>query len=271
VSCRGQSLEGRRRAQRDAASARSPHAARDLEGSLPVHLSGGTSGPAVPPNRPCHSGSPSRRRTHPWRDERRGSRTMPQPTPTSPAADDRSTAGGPVPSQRQDTGPPRGRAARPTWWPLPDQAGRPDPQEQQARLPQQPIRPTSPSPSPRSSTSQPPTSSPDADHARRSIPSPHALSGPQATAPPVQCASAPVRSASAPVQSAQRTATQTQLPPTARRSAVLPPTHSALICVALPGLAISTDQGQLTGRGLDGFYRAGRRVLSRCQIRVAGR
>ncbi|MFE6178483.1 glycogen debranching N-terminal domain-containing protein [Streptomyces sp. NPDC056464] len=27
----------------------------------------------------------------------------------------------------------------------------------------------------------------------------------------------------------------------------------------------------MTGRGLDGFYRAGRRVLSRCQIRVAGR
>lgn len=58
---------------------------------------------------------------------------------------------------------------------------------------------------------------------------------------------------------------------TVRRFADLPPTHNALICVALPGLAISTDQGQLTGRGLDGFYRAGRRVLSRCQIRVAGR
>ncbi|SED29691.1 Glycogen debranching enzyme (alpha-1,6-glucosidase) [Streptomyces sp. PAN_FS17] len=68
------------------------------------------------------------------------------------------------------------------------------------------------------------------------------------------------------------------LPPTpsphtgpARTSAALPPTHNALICVALPGLAISTDQGQMTGQGLDGFYRAGRRVLSRCQIRVAGR
>ncbi|BCL23455.1 glycogen debranching N-terminal domain-containing protein [Streptomyces tuirus] len=44
-----------------------------------------------------------------------------------------------------------------------------------------------------------------------------------------------------------------------------------MICVALPGLAISTDEGQLTGRGLEGFYRAGRRVLSRCEIRVAGR
>ncbi|QJT04592.1 glycogen debranching protein [Streptomyces asoensis] len=44
-----------------------------------------------------------------------------------------------------------------------------------------------------------------------------------------------------------------------------------MICVALPGLAISTEQGQLTGHGLEGFYRAGRRVLSRCQVRVAGR
>ncbi|MEV7738248.1 glycogen debranching N-terminal domain-containing protein [Streptomyces sp. NPDC088921] len=40
--------------------------------------------------------------------------------------------------------------------------------------------------------------------------------------------------------------------------------------MALPGLAISTDQGQLNGHGLEGFYRAGRRVLSRCQIRIAG-
>jgi hypothetical protein len=44
-----------------------------------------------------------------------------------------------------------------------------------------------------------------------------------------------------------------------------------LICVALPGLAISGELGQLTGRGLDGFYRGGRRLLARCQVRVAGR
>ncbi|WP_039933817.1 glycogen debranching N-terminal domain-containing protein [Streptomyces viridochromogenes] len=44
-----------------------------------------------------------------------------------------------------------------------------------------------------------------------------------------------------------------------------------MICVALPGLAISRETGQMTGRGLEGFYRAGRRVLSRCEIRVAGR
>lgn len=59
--------------------------------------------------------------------------------------------------------------------------------------------------------------------------------------------------------------------PAQPRSVGLPPAHTAMICVALPGLAISTEQGQLTGRGLDGFYRAGRRILSRCQVRVAGR
>lgn len=59
--------------------------------------------------------------------------------------------------------------------------------------------------------------------------------------------------------------------PVPRRPAQLPSVHTALICVAMPALAISTDQGQLTGRGLEGFYRAGRRLLSRCQVRVAGR
>ncbi|MGY5117420.1 glycogen debranching N-terminal domain-containing protein [Streptomyces sp. 900105755] len=55
------------------------------------------------------------------------------------------------------------------------------------------------------------------------------------------------------------------------RAGGLPPTHTALICVALPSLAISTEDGQLTGQGLEGFYRAGRRLLARCQVRVAGR
>ncbi|MEU1296249.1 glycogen debranching N-terminal domain-containing protein [Streptomyces sp. NPDC005840] len=59
--------------------------------------------------------------------------------------------------------------------------------------------------------------------------------------------------------------------PPPRRSLGLPAAHTALICVALPTLAISTDQGQLNGQGLEGFYRSGRRVLSRCQVRVAGR
>ncbi|GHE06792.1 glycogen debranching N-terminal domain-containing protein [Streptomyces alanosinicus] len=59
-------------------------------------------------------------------------------------------------------------------------------------------------------------------------------------------------------------------PEGSRPAPELPPTHAALVCVALPGLAIS-GEGQLTGRGLDGFYRGGRRLLSRCQVRVGGR
>ncbi|MEW2162274.1 glycogen debranching N-terminal domain-containing protein [Streptomyces sp. NPDC007084] len=55
------------------------------------------------------------------------------------------------------------------------------------------------------------------------------------------------------------------------RTGDLPPAHTALICVALPGLVISADEGQLTGRGLEGFYRAGRRLLSRCRLSVGGR
>ncbi|MEU3372455.1 glycogen debranching N-terminal domain-containing protein [Streptomyces sp. NPDC006660] len=51
----------------------------------------------------------------------------------------------------------------------------------------------------------------------------------------------------------------------------LPAVHAALICVALPGLVVSPEHGQLTGRGLEGFYQHGRRLLSRCQLRVAGR
>ncbi|MGV2918876.1 glycogen debranching N-terminal domain-containing protein [Streptomyces alfalfae] len=54
-------------------------------------------------------------------------------------------------------------------------------------------------------------------------------------------------------------------------SVELPPAHTSLVCVALPAFAISSEEGQLTGRGLQGFYRAGRRILSRCQMRVAGR
>jgi glycogen debranching enzyme len=36
-------------------------------------------------------------------------------------------------------------------------------------------------------------------------------------------------------------------------------------------MVISTKDGQLYGRGLEGFYRGGRRLLSRCGLRVAGR
>ncbi|MFC5723670.1 glycogen debranching N-terminal domain-containing protein [Streptomyces gamaensis] len=48
------------------------------------------------------------------------------------------------------------------------------------------------------------------------------------------------------------------------------PVHAALVCVALPGLAVSGEHGQLTGHGLDGFYLGGRRLLARCVVRVGG-
>ncbi|MEW1656211.1 glycogen debranching N-terminal domain-containing protein [Streptomyces sp. NPDC093707] len=40
--------------------------------------------------------------------------------------------------------------------------------------------------------------------------------------------------------------------------------------MALPSLTVSSSTGQLTGQGLDGCYRDGRRVLSRCEVRTAG-
>ncbi|MEU6345758.1 glycogen debranching N-terminal domain-containing protein [Streptomyces sp. NPDC046977] len=46
--------------------------------------------------------------------------------------------------------------------------------------------------------------------------------------------------------------------------------HDAVISVAAPSLAVSGRDGQLRGEGLDGFYQAGRRVLARCELRLAG-
>nr|WP_234430549.1 glycogen debranching N-terminal domain-containing protein [Streptomyces sp. NRRL F-4489] len=43
-----------------------------------------------------------------------------------------------------------------------------------------------------------------------------------------------------------------------------------MVCVALPSLTVSSATGQLTGQGLDGCYRDGRRILSRCEVRAAG-
>ncbi|WAU84462.1 glycogen debranching protein [Streptomyces sp. Qhu-G9] len=96
---------------------------------------------------------------------------------------------------------------------------------------------------------------------------------------PTQSSMAPVPNSGSPAlrRSAQPStdrggAPAAQPAPTAQRGpANLPPAHTALICVALPGLAISTKEGQLTGHGLEGFYRSGRRMLSRCRLRVAGR
>ncbi|MFH8716748.1 amylo-alpha-1,6-glucosidase [Streptomyces zaomyceticus] len=59
--------------------------------------------------------------------------------------------------------------------------------------------------------------------------------------------------------------------PRAARPGELPSVHGALLCVALPALAICAEHGQLTGEGPEGVYAAGRRLLSRCVLRVAGR
>ncbi|WP_430542447.1 glycogen debranching N-terminal domain-containing protein [Streptomyces iconiensis] len=48
------------------------------------------------------------------------------------------------------------------------------------------------------------------------------------------------------------------------------PAHLPLICAAAPAPAISAEDGQLRGEGLEGLHGAGDRVLSRCQLRVAG-
>ncbi|WP_455356630.1 glycogen debranching N-terminal domain-containing protein [Streptomyces sp. SYSU K217416] len=81
-----------------------------------------------------------------------------------------------------------------------------------------------------------------------------------------------------PVPSARRPGTgptpapARQLPPSGvRRPGELPPVHASLICVAVPCLAISAEHGQLTGEGLEGVYRSGRRLLSRCRLLVGGR
>ncbi|MER8043843.1 glycogen debranching N-terminal domain-containing protein [Streptomyces sp. NPDC094032] len=57
----------------------------------------------------------------------------------------------------------------------------------------------------------------------------------------------------------------------ASRPGELPAVHDALIGVALPALAVSSRHAQLTGSGLEGVYLSGRRLLSRCVLRVAGR
>ncbi|WP_314619384.1 glycogen debranching N-terminal domain-containing protein [Streptomyces stackebrandtii] len=59
--------------------------------------------------------------------------------------------------------------------------------------------------------------------------------------------------------------------PRAARPGELPSVHGALLCVALPAFAVCAEHGQLTGEGPEGVYAAGRRLLSRCVLRVAGR
>lgn len=58
--------------------------------------------------------------------------------------------------------------------------------------------------------------------------------------------------------------------PSARPDRGPQPVHDAVMCVAAPSLAVSAAHGQLLGQGLDGFYQDGRRVLARCELRIAG-
>ncbi|AIA06349.1 glycogen-debranching protein [Streptomyces noursei ZPM] len=71
-----------------------------------------------------------------------------------------------------------------------------------------------------------------------------------------------------PLTQAHRTTTERHTPPT--RPPQPQAVHAVLVCMALPSLAVSSPTGQLTGQGLDGCYRDGRRILARCEVRVAG-
>lgn len=236
---------------------------RDSEEARPVHLSGGTPGPAEPslslrtPHQAPNTPEAHRvQRKHP----------LHQPTPPSAPDDGRPSPSTPAPTGKGGITPPSdelscvtsgqvrrlqaeqpvdeehspsGKDQHPSPW---DRPGRrptgPTGQELLSRS-NQPLRPTSSPSQGWSSAAQ--GRAPTPTRGRRPLPS--ASQGQPAPA-------------SVPVP---------------RRPPDLPPAHTALICVALPGLAISTEQGQLTGQGLEGFYRAGRRTLSRCQVRVAGR
>ena len=60
-------------------------------------------------------------------------------------------------------------------------------------------------------------------------------------------------------------------PSTAGCSGELPAVHGAVICVALPGLAVSPEHSDSDRAGPRRLLPPGRRLLSRCQLRVAGR
>ncbi|WP_346429525.1 glycogen debranching N-terminal domain-containing protein [Streptomyces sp. WAC 06738] len=60
------------------------------------------------------------------------------------------------------------------------------------------------------------------------------------------------------------------LHPPRQRPPVPGPAHDALVCVAMPAFAVSARHGQLDGNGLEGFYRAGRRLVGRLRLRVGG-
>ncbi|MCC5473957.1 glycogen debranching N-terminal domain-containing protein [Streptomyces barringtoniae] len=160
---------------------------------------------------------------------------------------------------------------RPPWdrdeWPRPDRAEVPErliigasPAPKDVRVNSSTDQGTPPAPTTVPGQGRPPASTPVPRRGRSPVQAPAGGRGDAPVPTPV----IPSRGRRSSVAPSVRT------PQGSRPAPELPPTHTALICVALPGLAIS-DGGQLTGRGLEGFYRAGRRLLSRCQVRVAGR
>jgi hypothetical protein len=197
---------------------------------------------------------------------------MQQSTPSSAAADDRSTAGGSAPSPRPGVGPPPAAdGADGLGAGLPGDAWRGAPSAGQgwclpsADRSRAPVWSADHGPLSAPSASQGPSPGRPADQAGR--PGPWTVHNRS-----LSWSSGQGRSSLFPAGQARRAPSPSQdASSAARPRGELPPTHTAMVCVALPGLAISTEEGQLTGKGLEGFYRAGRRVLSRCQVRVAGR
>lgn len=229
---------------------------RDPEQARPVHLSGGTPDRAVPPQHPCPAGAPHRAPNTP--EPRRVQRKRPLHQPTPPSNDDvRSPLVTPTTVGKASAGPPPSAAA----------TGMAEPRfpsgTQPTSVPVEHRWNTAPDHGQEgtgSSLSRDRERSPSVAAARRS-----STPAGQDWAPPPNPSRRPRPPSLAPSGPPQNH------PSGPRGPAELPPAHSVIICVALPGLAISTDQGQLNGHGLEGFYRAGRRVLSRCQIRIAGR
>jgi hypothetical protein len=234
--------------RREASRFMEPGPRRDSEDGPTVHLSGGTARRAMTPHCPCPVGSlRHRRRTRSRRTERRGSHPMPEPTPPS-AADDRRPQGGPPPPLGplgSGLGPPGAGAPR-----AGDQVVPPRPAARLdgngPRFPgstSYPSAPTGPDSRPPSSPG-PGRSSPRwAGQNRR----PGAGAGHGSVAPPFTQG----RTSSPWGHSSARPPRGATIPGL-RWSADLPPVHTAMICVALPGLAISTEGGQLTGSGLEG-------------------
>lgn len=261
---------------------------RDPEQARPVHLSGGTPDWAVPSS--CPSPSGARHRVPNTPEPRRAQRKRPLHQPTPPSADNgRPALGAPTTARSGSAGPPSWAAD--LGMPEPDfptgtqrtsvtpERSRGTAQGTGGRAPVA-SAPWEREPSPSAAASWDGESSPSASWHHG--PSPSADRVPLSQTPTGQSRTQPspmrrpARPPSAgrpgpPLQNGSASPPGHSGPPAARNPADLPPVHSAIICVALPGLAISTDQGQLTGQGLEGFYRTGRRVLSRCQVRVAGR